>query len=94
MSPLGVRLVHLTMLCCIFGSCFVIIPTVAFACLEPSWAFLDAFYFVCISLTTIGLGDYIPGDEEGQQFKELYKASVAGKHNRATHRAIRFVLAI
>jgi len=80
LTPLGVRVIHLLILCTLFSICFVVTPTFIFSQLEPSWDVLDAFYYVFISLTTIGLGDYIPGDGNQQQVPELldlYKASVA-----------------
>lgn len=55
-----IRLFHLmavtTILLCI---CFFI-PAYAFFCLEEGWTYLDALYYCYISLTTIGLGDFIP----------------------------------
>ncbi|XP_030622519.1 potassium channel subfamily K member 6 [Chanos chanos] len=56
--------------------CFFVVPAMVFSAIEESWSFLDAFYFCFISLCTIGLGDFVPGEQEGQKLRPLYKISV------------------
>ena len=62
---------QLTVLCI----CVVfLLPALVFARLEDNWNYLDSLYYCFISLTTIGLGDFIPGDTPGQEWRPLYKA--------------------
>lgn len=51
---------------------FFLIPAAIYAEIE-GWSFLNAFYYCFISMSTVGLGDYVPGDSEPQQHRHLYK---------------------
>uniref|UniRef100_A0A4W4HJ03 Potassium channel subfamily K member n=1 Tax=Electrophorus electricus TaxID=8005 RepID=A0A4W4HJ03_ELEEL len=57
-----VALVHANLLAVVAVSCFFLIPAAIFSALEGDWNFLESFYFCFISLSTIGLGDYVPGE--------------------------------
>jgi len=41
---------------------FLAVPTVVFQKVED-WSFLESLYFVVITLTTVGFGDYVPGTD-------------------------------
>ncbi|KAA8583906.1 hypothetical protein FQN60_015114 [Etheostoma spectabile] len=62
-----VAIVHATLLATLAVSCFFLIPAAIFSALEENWNFLESFYFCFISLSTIGLGDYVPGEATNQR---------------------------
>ncbi|XP_050508762.1 potassium channel subfamily K member 1-like [Diabrotica virgifera virgifera] len=72
-QPLNIRIMHLIIMVLILVCIFLLLPAAAFAAIEPEWDYLDSIYYCFISLTTIGLGDYIPGDSADQPYRPLYK---------------------
>ncbi|XP_045490627.1 potassium channel subfamily K member 1 isoform X2 [Pieris rapae] len=73
--PFTIRLVHLSIIVLMLVVFFLVIPAAIFSVVEPDWDYLDSFYYCFISITTIGLGDYIPGDTPGQTYRPLYKVA-------------------
>ncbi|XP_023224491.1 potassium channel subfamily K member 1-like [Centruroides sculpturatus] len=73
-----IRILHLSVVGVLVLVLFFFIPAGIFAYLEPDWDYLDSLYYCFISLTTIGLGDLIPGDSSHQDYRPLYKVCTTG----------------
>ncbi|KAG7328447.1 hypothetical protein KOW79_008391 [Hemibagrus wyckioides] len=54
---------------------FVTIPAVIFKHIE-GWTTLESIYFVVITLTTVGIGDYVAGGDRMIEYKKWYKPLV------------------
>ena len=76
-----VKCVQLVILSIGFWSFVMIFPALGFWYIEgPEWDLMDAFYNVFISMTTIGLGDYVAGEEQKRDFwYNLYRNFLLGK---------------
>ena len=77
-QPFNIRVFHLLAIATLLVTFFFLIPAGIFNLLEPDWNYLDSIYYCFISLTTIGLGDYIPGDSPNQPLRPLYKIGTTG----------------
>ncbi|XP_063172943.1 potassium channel subfamily K member 7 [Candoia aspera] len=55
---------------------FILIPAICFWALEDNWTFLESIYFCFISLSTIGLGDFVPQGSSHPSVHELYELSL------------------
>lgn len=74
----NIRVLHLVVVGFLVVVLFFLIPAGIFSYLEPEWNYVDSLYYCFISLTTIGLGDYTPGDSYDQPYRPLYKVAVVG----------------
>lgn len=75
-QPLYIRLLHLILVFLAVFVVFLIIPSCILSQIEKDWNWFDSFYYCFVSLTTVGLGDFIPGDEIGQPYRPLYKVFI------------------
>uniref|UniRef100_H3DG26 Potassium channel, subfamily K, member 2b n=1 Tax=Tetraodon nigroviridis TaxID=99883 RepID=H3DG26_TETNG len=65
-----------TLLFILFGCLiFVALPAVIFKHIE-GWSTLESIYFVVITLTTIGFGDFVAGEKESPEYLDYYKPVV------------------
>ncbi|XP_073349438.1 potassium channel subfamily K member 2b isoform X3 [Pagrus major] len=65
-----------TLLFILFGCLiFVALPAVIFKHIE-GWSTLESIYFVVITLTTIGFGDFVAGEKESPDYLDYYKPVV------------------
>nr|XP_006825275.1 PREDICTED: potassium channel subfamily K member 1-like [Saccoglossus kowalevskii] len=72
-----IQLIHIAILGLFIFVFFYIIPAIILDALEPHWSFFESVYFCFISLTTIGLGDYIPGETHHHfKYRDLYKVCI------------------
>ncbi|XP_041653399.1 potassium channel subfamily K member 4 [Cheilinus undulatus] len=70
--PTTVRVISAVLSILVGCLIFLAVPTVVFQKVED-WTFLESLYFVVITLTTVGFGDYVPGGGRtgGMLFKPL-----------------------
>ena len=78
-KPLVIKIMHFIIVSLSFVTFFVFLPGGIFNYLESDWDFMDSIYYCFISLTTIGLGDYVPGDSLNQPHRDIYKIITTGK---------------
>ncbi|KAM4623825.1 potassium channel subfamily K member 1-like [Polymixia lowei] len=79
MSKSKLAAIHATCLIVIMTLFLLIIPACIFITVEKDWSFLESLYFCFISLTTIGLGDYVPGEthsKEANPHRQLYRLAI------------------
>ena len=57
---------------------FILLPAIVFTCIE-AWNYLDSVYFAFITLSTIGFGDLVPGNNNSSKANEMGSPAAAPK---------------
>lgn len=69
---LKIRFLHLLLVTFILFMMLILLPAFIFVQLEPEWTFLDSFYYCFITITTVGLGDYVPAQTVLNENRPFY----------------------
>ncbi|KAK7176885.1 hypothetical protein R3I93_000969 [Phoxinus phoxinus] len=64
-------LLHCSVLAFCTATLFFLLPAGALCLLENHWSYLESLYFCFISLSTTGLGDYLPGRTQSQAARHV-----------------------
>ena len=72
---LTVQVIFYIMFGCIV---FILLPAIVFTCIE-AWNYLDSVYFAFITLSTIGFGDLVPGNNNSSKANEMGSPEAAPK---------------
>jgi len=75
-SSVQIRVLHLCLVSGLVLLFLLLLPALVLDLVEPVWSLFDSLYYCFISLTTVGLGDFIPGDSPGQQARSVYKTLI------------------
>ncbi|XP_054159499.1 uncharacterized protein LOC128957717 [Oppia nitens] len=66
-----IRLLHVVIVTVILLLLIIVLPALLYHYMEKDWTFLDSVYYCYISLTTVGLGDLVPGVGDFSQYESL-----------------------
>lgn len=72
-SLMRIRFVHLFLVTVMLFSLLILGPAFFFNWMEPEWTLLDSFYYCFITITTVGLGDYVPGQGDSIEMRAPYQ---------------------
>jgi hypothetical protein len=75
-SLFAIRILHLLIITLVLLILILILPALIFSYFESEWTFLDSFYYCYISLTTVGLGDFVPGTSTANASQRLYRLCI------------------
>ncbi|XP_074132649.1 potassium channel subfamily K member 7 [Sminthopsis crassicaudata] len=78
LAPARVPWLQAALLGLTVGTVFVLLPTLVLWSQEADWSLLDAVYFCFMSLSTIGLGGFVPGRDRNPALYWLSQLALMG----------------